>query len=492
MQRAWPERPGAKRHERALMVARGILAYGAYVPYRRLDRSEIRAFAGTGGGSGTRTVASYDEDATTMGVAAARTALQGAPDGLQLRSLWFATVAPPYLDKTNATAIHAALRLPPDVPSYDVGGAVRSAAGALRAGMATGEPALVVASDVRTGRPGSSDEATGGDAAAALVVGSADDGPLLAEVVGTGAATEEFLDRWRTPGDAGSKLWEERFGETHYVNLGLNAWDDGLESAGLAADQVDRVVIAGPHARATATLGRKLGLGDRLAPGLDATVGFTGAAHPGLLLAEALDSAADGAGSGQVIALVVLADGADVVLFRTTGALAGARPCPTLAEQIATGGPVPYGRALAWRGYLPVEPPRRPEPARPSASAAGRSADWKFAFVGSEADDGAVHLPPAPADAASRPMADATGTIVTYTIDRLAYSPSPPVVFAVVDFDGGGRLPVELTDVDPDEVAIGGRVEMTFRKLFTSDGIHNYFWKVRPLRTARAAPGERG
>jgi uncharacterized OB-fold protein len=79
-------------------------------------------------------------------------------------------------------------------------------------------------------------------------------------------------------------------------------------------------------------------------------------------------------------------------------------------------------------------------------------------------------------------MSEATGTIVTFTIDKLAYSPSPPVVFAVVDFVGGGRLPVELTDVDPDEVAIGARVEMTFRKLFTADGIHNYFWKARLLR----------
>ena len=84
-------------------------------------------------------------------------------------------------------------------------------------------------------------------------------------------------------------------------------------------------------------------------------------------------------------------------------------------------------------------------------------------------------------------MADATGTIVTFTVDRLAYSPSPPVVFAVVDFDGGGRLPVELTDVDPDEVAIGGRVEMTFRRLFTADGIHNYFWKARLVRDAAGA-----
>ena len=79
-------------------------------------------------------------------------------------------------------------------------------------------------------------------------------------------------------------------------------------------------------------------------------------------------------------------------------------------------------------------------------------------------------------------MADATGTIVTFTIDRLSYSPSPPIVFAVVDFDGGGRLPIELTDVDPGEVAIGGRVELTFRRLFTADGIANYFWKGRLVR----------
>jgi hydroxymethylglutaryl-CoA synthase len=133
---------------------------------------------------------------------------------------------------------------------------------------------------------------------------------------------------------------------------------------------------------------------------------------------------------------------------------------------VAVGALLPYGKALAWRGYLPVEPPRRPEPARPSASAAARSASWKFGLVGTD----------------ERPLADIRGTIVTYTVDRLAYSPSPPVVFAVVDFDGGGRLPVELTDVDAADVAIGDRVEMTFRRLFTADGIHNYFWKARPVR----------
>jgi uncharacterized OB-fold protein len=82
------------------------------------------------------------------------------------------------------------------------------------------------------------------------------------------------------------------------------------------------------------------------------------------------------------------------------------------------------------------------------------------------------------------PMSDVRGTVITLTVDRLAYSPSPPIVFAVVDFDGGGRVPVELTDCEPDDVGIGTRVEMTFRRLFTADGIHNYFWKARPVRGA--------
>jgi hydroxymethylglutaryl-CoA synthase len=463
-------------------VSRGILSYGAYLPRRRLDRSAIAAVAGTGGGRGTRTVASYDEDTTTMGVAAARRALAAAPDGPAPLSLWFATSSPAYLDKTNATAIHAALRLDAEVGAFDVNGAVRSAVGAWRAALGSAAPALVVCSDMRTGLPGSLDESTGGDGASALLVGTAADGPLLAEEIGAASVTDEFLDRWRTPGDVRSKVWEPRFGESRYVALGAKAWDDALKSAGLVADQVDTVIVAGSHARAAASLAEKLGVGDKLTDGLQATVGFTGAAHPGLLLANVLDAAAP----GQVVALVVLADGADVTLLRTTETLTGAdgRSASTVADQIAAGATLPYGKVLAWRGYLPVEPPRRPEPPRPSASAAGRSVDWKFGFVGSQGG-GTVHLPPAPTDVAPRPMADARGTIATYTVDKLAYSPSPPVVFAVVDFDGGGRLPVELTDVDAADVAVGGRVEMTFRKLFTADGIHNYFWKARPVRSGR-------
>ena len=45
-----------------------------------------------------------------------------------------------------------------------------------------------------------------------------------------------------------------------------------------------------------------------------------------------------------------------------------------------------------------------------------------------------------------------------------------------------GRAPLELADCGPDEVEIGLRVEPTFRRLFTADEIHNYFWKVQPVR----------
>ena len=75
--------------------------------------------------------------------------------------------------------------------------------------------------------------------------------------------------------------------------------------------------------------------------------------------------------------------------------------------------------------------------------------------------------------------------MATFTIDHLAYSLSPPVVGVIVDFDGGGRYRCEMTDVDARELAIGDRVEMTFRRVYTAQGVHNYFWKARPAHRRR-------
>ena len=355
-----------------------------------------------------------------------------------------------------------------------------------------------MAADLRDGLPTSGDEAAGGDAGAAALVG---DGPgVLAELVATASATDEFTDRWRAPGDRTSKLWEERFGENRYLALGQDALDRALKAAGLEAGDIGRLVVTGMHGRAVAGLVKKLGLGESVAvDDLTSSVGQSGAAHPLLVLAGALESlAAAGTAAGTTVVALHLADGADAVVLRTTDALAGWRPARPVADQVATGAPLTYAKFLAWRGQLQPEPPRRPEPARVSSTAAYRNEEWKFGFVGSkDRSSGAVHLPPsrvsmeggAVDDMEPVAMAEATGTVVTSTIDRLAYSPSPPIVFAVVDFDGGGRYPVELTDTDADEIRAGSRVEMTFRRLFSADGIHDYFWKARPVRTGAGRTG---
>jgi hydroxymethylglutaryl-CoA synthase len=262
-----------------MVSMRGILSWGGYLPYRRLDRTLISAVAGSGGGNGTRTVASYDEDTTTMGAAAARYALLGAAAGP--RALWFATTEPAYLDKTNATAVHAALRLEPAVAAYDAIGSVRSAMGALKAGLDSAHPALIVAADLRAGMPGGPDEAAGGDGAAALLVGSDADGPVLAELVAWTSLTEEFLDRWRTPGAPASKLWEERFGENRYAALGAEALKLALGDAGLGPDDVSTLIVAGLRGRAAGTVAARSGVpAARVADRLDARSVTSGPLSP--------------------------------------------------------------------------------------------------------------------------------------------------------------------------------------------------------------------
>ncbi len=467
------------------------------MPYRRLPRDQNGAFLGAGGGRGTRAVASHDEDTTTLGTEAARLALRSAP-GAAPELLWFATASPAYLDKTNATAVHAALRLAGDVPAFDAGGALRSTAGALVAALGATACTLVVTADQRDGLPTSTDETLGGDAGAAFVVGDDSAGtPVIAEHLATASTTDEFTDRWRSPGERRSRIWEERFGETRYLALGQEAWDRALKLAGVAATDLDAVVVTGMHQRAVKALSAKLGLADgALADDLSTSVGQAGSAQSVLVTTAWLEAESERVrsgevGAGRLVAVVSLADGADVFVFRTTEALGAWNPSRTVATQVEQGAEIPYGKFLSWRGFLEVEPPRRPEPSRVSSSAAWRSEEWKFGFVGSkDRSSGAIHLPPARVSMVGGafdqmdpvPLADSLGTVVTFTVDRMAYSPSPPIVFAVVDFDGGGRFPMELTDVDADDVAMGDRVEMTFRRLFTADGIHDYFWKARPVR----------
>lgn len=468
----------------------GLVAYGAYVPRMRLRRSAIGGVLGGGVGKGARSVAGYDEDSTSLGVEAARQALAAVPDRSAVRSLLFATASPAYTDKTNATAIHAALQLDRGALAVDMAGAVRSGVAAFTAAQESRGASLTVLSDLRTGLPGGADERDGGDGAAAFLFGPGDTGlPVIAEPVGGADATTEILERWRIPGEPASKVWEERFGEEIYVPLAVDTFAEALKPAGFTPDQVDHLVVAGLHTRAVTRIARSLGTRSEAATDpLTAEIGNPGTAQPGILLADVLDRA----GAGELIALVVVGDGVSVRLLRTTGALSAHRqPRPVRAQIEAGDDSLAYGTFLTWRGFLDREPPRRPDPEHPYAPPAARRVDWKFGFVGSRCGNcGGRHLPPAEVCVHCRasgpmtaePMADVRARVATYTVDRLAFTPSPPLLMVVLDFEGGGRFRCELTDAAPEEVRIGMDAEMTFRRTVTAGGIHNYFWKARPVR----------
>lgn len=475
----------------------GLIAYAAYIPYNRLKRAEIAAVLQAGGGRGTRSVASYDENTTSMGVEAARMALRSLPGALSMpQRIYFATAAPAYLDKTNAATIQAALDMNEAVLAVDMAGAVRSGVGALLAAQEAAVPTMAVLSDVRFGLPGGADERDGGDGAAAFVFGGNTAAPVIAEVIAHASTTAEFLDRWRLPSDPTSRAWEERFGEHVYGPLAVAAFGNALRQAGLTPERVDHVIVTGVHARAARQFTATCGVSAKaVADDFSATLGNTGTAHAGIMLADLLDRAAP----DRIIAVVVLADGASVLILRTTKAVTDHRGNAPVAAQIAAGNDgLSYAAFLSWRGLLDREPPRRPDPQPPAAPPAYRREDWKFAFVASRCEAcGTRHLPPdrvcvrchAVDQMTRERLADVPATIATFTVDRLAYTPSPPLIAAVIDFDGGGRFRCQLTDVNPAEVAIGGRVEMTFRKVVTADGIHNYFWKARPIRQAAAPAG---
>ena len=159
----------------------------------------------------------------------------------------------------------------------------------------------------------------------------------------------------------------------------------------------------------------------------------------------------------------------------------------------ATRDDLTYAQFLTWRGFLQREPPRRPEPDRPAAPPSARTDAWKYAFVGSRDENGFVHLPPSRVSMGSGEidrmepvrMADVPATIATFTVDRLAFSLSPPVVAAVIDFDGGGRFQCELTDVDP-----ASRGDRRPRRDDVPPPVHERRRPQLLLESAAAAPTE--
>ena len=466
----------------------GIISYGAYIPFNRLQRATIAAALESRPGQGERSVASFDEDVITMAVEAARGARLGRED-VPIQSLYLATTEPPYQEKLNSAIMHAALDLPAAIRALDVTCSVGAGLGTLftaAEGVAAGNR-LVAMSDVRMGAPEGAVEQSGGDGAVAFLVGTDN---VIAEIETMYSETLTHQGMWRLPGEKFAKIWEERFTLSQvYVPLLISGGQKVLEKAGLKMDDISAVVLDTPNPRAAGNVAKALGIDPaKFVDGMQATVGHCGAAHAGLLIASALDQAK----AGDRILVLSVSDGVDAVILKATDAISSYKGAQTVASLIdSKRNDLAYTRYLKWRGILQAEKPRRPDPARPAAPPVFRGRHWKFSFVGSECTEcGARHLPPqqvcvscgAVKKMKGLPFSGRRGNVATYTLDRLAYTLNPPMVMAMIDFDGGGRVELEITDCEPETVDIGMELEMTFRRFWTADGVHNYFWKARPVR----------
>jgi 3-hydroxy-3-methylglutaryl CoA synthase len=412
----------------------GLIDLATYVPRCSLTLADVTTTLGQGGGRGARRVANFDEDTTTMGVEAARrleiTAREAA------KSLWFASSSPAYGIKTNASAIHAALQLSSDVASFDVGLSIRSSIGALRA--ASLSAGIAVCSDMWSGPPGGDDERLGGDGAFACVFG--DESESIAVIEGWHSLSMEILERLAAPG-ALMQSWDDRFGSEALAEA-LSAF---LSS--VVVSTPDKVVVSGANQR-SATLLRSCFSVSVVATPTD--TGFTGVADFGLQLAEALHTSI----AGQQIAAFLIGDGVQAVFFRVTDRIERWKKSKRSVSATPRN-PVRYADVLSWRGALARQMPRRPEPQQPAAPPSFRNVGWKFGLVAGQCSScGHIHTPPEPRcrgcgsieQLVDVPLADSDGTIVTFTVDHLAYSPASPLLIAVVDFGNGARSSFEVAD----------------------------------------------
>lgn len=452
----------------------GIGAYAAHLPAFTLAGTTFGTATPADSARQARAVANHDEDSVTLAVeAAGQLGAELAPGSV----LAFATTEPPYLDKSSAATVHAAAALPEELHALDLHG-LRSGTGALDLVLRTG--GIAVLADLRTMPPGAPDELGHGDGAAAFTAVPAPEAAVT--LIGSATATVELLDRWRLPGAQHPRAWDERFTADAVLPPAAATARAALDRAGV--EKPDHVVVSCANPRAALAIRRALGSGGEDAQ-VDARIGHTGAAHAGILLADALDRAAP----GDTVLLVGVADGVDAMVLAVGDGIQGARRGRPVREQIAAQIALSYDRYLRIRRLLSLQGARRPDPPAPASPPMLRNSEWKYALVASRCGNcGAVETPPGRvcpscgAVDAGQPhsLRDVGCTVVSVTLDRLAPTPDLPVSIVVVDVDGGGRRSAEVTDVPPAGIAIGDRLVPTFRRFHSADGIHNYFWKTRP------------
>jgi len=470
----------------------GITYYGSYVPVFRIDRKLIGDIWGRGSIGGERSVANNDEDGVTMAAEAVRNCLKGVSrEGID--GLYFATTTPVYQEKSNGVLIATAVDLNREGSTLDFAHSLRCGTGAVKAavdavqGGSLGK-VVVVASDCRNAYPRSDQEQGFGDGAAAVVVSEGDG---VARFEGSYSISNEMMDVWRNPEDTFVRTWETRFilGEG-YQNHMLEVVKGLLKRYDLQPKDIGKAILPAPDLRTHAALVKQLGFKEeQVQDPLLSKVGHCGAAQPLLMLVGALEEAK----AGDLLLVACYGDGADGLLFRVTEGIKEPRRQRRLKEQMDQKLMLSsYARFLSYKGLVEAVPG---EPFRlfPSATATWRDRNSILRCHGSKClDCGKVTFPLQRicyhCNSKDRfeevGISELEGEVFTFTLDNLAGRSDDPVVPQIVAELGGERVRfyTMMTDFVPSEIKVGLGVELTFRRIYDGAGMHNYFWKCRPLR----------
>ncbi|MDT0496420.1 zinc ribbon domain-containing protein [Algiphilus sp. W345] len=448
---------------------------------------------------GERAMAGWDEDSLTMAVEAARHALadrQTTPG-----AVYFGSTTHPFADRQNAGVVAGALDLPETVFTTDLGGSLKAGTAALLAALnhvavQADDEALVVAGEHRRARSASAQELMYGDAAAAFTLGSSG---VIAEYLGGHSVSTDFVDHYRAAGQPFDYHWEERWlRDEAFQKWVPAAVAAALKKLDIEAGAVDQFLLAEPAPKLAAAVAKRVGIADAaVTDGLLGSVGHAGAAHAPLLLANALEAAAP----GQTLILVSFGQGCDVLVFRTTSAIAQLAPRVAVKACLARRKEITdYAKFQAFNEVVTLEKGLRAEANPQTAlSTMYRNRRMLTGLVGGRCRKcGTAQFPPAlrcvnpgchhAGEMDPHRFADEPARIKTWASDWLTYTPEPPAHYGMIEFDCGGRFMADITDWDVGTVAVGEPVRMVFRVRGRDPqrGMIRYFWKAAPLAAKEA------
>lgn len=477
----------------------GIVSYGAYVPRLRLQRGVVVqahqwcAPGLKGLAKGERAMANWDEDVVTMAVEAARDAVPEAQRS-SVRSVLLASTSAPFADRQNAGIVKEALNLLDAVGSVDISGSQKAGTGALlqalHAAAASAGPTLCIGAEQLRARPASEAELINGDGAAALLV-AADDG--IARFLGSHSVSIDFVDHFRGRDADFDYAWESRWvRDQGYVGICAKTIQDTLAKLGMRPEEIAQLVIPIPVAGVADAIARAAKLPPTcIAPTLNGTIGYAGAAQPLLMLTRVLEDS----NPGDRILVVGFGQGCDVLAFEATQrCLDSAKPRGVSGWTARRKPESNYLKFLAFAGLLDLERGMRAELDQKQAlTALYRNRRTVLGLVGGrDRKTGQVQFPPTPisvgsehalaADFEDYPLAERPARILTYTADNLTYTPDPPNCYGMIEFDGGGRMLAEFTDIDSAAIEVGLLLRMSFRIKAVDDrrSFIKYFWKATP------------